>query len=59
MKEIAWEWKAVGKTFNRTTVECKFERQAFFIGAVATFNRTTVECKSDAGSLKYSHRCRF
>ena len=34
------------ETFNRTTVECKYERSWEGNYCAKTFNRTTVECKS-------------
>ncbi len=32
-------------TFNRTTVECKYEKFDNIITNPPSFNRTTVECK--------------
>ncbi len=33
------------ESFNRTTVECKFERVNTYNDITSGFNRTTVECK--------------
>ena len=34
------------QAFNRTTVECKWQREIEAERRAAAFNRTTVECKS-------------
>jgi len=37
--------------FNRTTVECKFLIEKFYVCVVDSFNRTTVECKYKLSGL--------
>ncbi len=45
MEECAELIAAISRSFNRTTVECKYAITLVQYQAGATFNRTTVECK--------------